>query len=263
MAKKDKPRKPKGAREASVISPAHIGAGVAVLLAVGAATAWMRPTPSNSHTSGAGIETSFSEADRMTASSEGDEAGGRATEACANVRVFWEAASDAVQLGCTGFLARHWETVPRLARPGAAWSSALMRLEDVRSMVSTFPFRIHKNHGTALLQVPASGFKADNRWQRGDDVPPEIVEIAMREQRTLVLHNLEVYWPAITTLARELVRFFHTYTQVNMYLSPAGLDVATVTLSAGSVTSSPKLHPVLVSKWSPRQRRAWPTWSGF
>ena len=226
---KDKLRKPKGAREASSPSPSLLGAGLVAILAIGVATAWVvRPAAPRIGTPSGGIASSFTEADRMAASSEGDEPEGRAAEACGVVRVLWEKASESEQLGCTGFLARHWETTPRLAQPGAAWSGAIMRLEDVRSMVSTFAFRIHKNHGTALLQVPASGFQADKRWQRGDDIPPEIVEIAMREQRTLVLHNLEVYWPAITTFARELVRFFHTYTQVNMYLSPAGLDVATV-----------------------------------
>ena len=42
-----------------------------------------------------------------------------------------------------------------------------------------------------------------------------------------MVHNIEVYWPPVTRLVREVVRYFHTYTQVNMYFSPPALDVAT------------------------------------
>ncbi|KAL1514547.1 hypothetical protein AB1Y20_003644 [Prymnesium parvum] len=158
------------------------------------------------------------------AAAEGDGAGG---EACLNIAHLWDGRNATAPLGCEGFVRHYWEVAPRLSFAGAEFSNSLMRLGDIRSMLRTFRFRIHKNHGTVVLQEPGSGFLADRRWSRGDDVPADIVEIALREMRTLVLHNLEVYWPAVAAFTRDVVRFFHTYTQVNLYFSPAGLRVAT------------------------------------
>ena len=162
---------------------------------------------------------------RMGAPVDGDESG---EAVCATVRQLWSTLSAPDALGCLGFLAHHWEVAPRLTRGNVDWSSTLMRLSDVRAMVGAFAFRIHKNHGTVVIQKPASGFLADERWQRGDAVPADIVETVLAEQRTLVIHNIEVYWPPVARFTREIVRFFHTYTQVNMYLSPGGLDTATL-----------------------------------
>ena len=67
----------------------------------------------------------------------------------------------------------------------------------------------------------------DERWRRGDEVPVDAVDVAIREQRTLVMHNLEVYWPPVGELVRQVVRYFHAYSQVNVYMSPAELSVAT------------------------------------
>ena len=102
-----------------------------------------------------------------------------------------------------------------------------MRLEDVATMIGSWPIRFFKNHGTANMQRPASGFLVDERWKVGEAVPVEAVEIAMAEQRTLVMHNLEVYWPPIGKLIWHLARYMHAYTQVNLYISPPLLSVAT------------------------------------
>ena len=64
------------------------------------------------------------------------------------------------------------------------------------------------------MHRPGSGFLPDWRWQRGDTVPTDAVAIALSEQRTLVMHNLEVYWPPVGALIRHVVRYFHAYTQV-------------------------------------------------
>ena len=42
-----------------------------------------------------------------------------------------------------------------------------------------------------------------------------------------VIHSIEVYWPRISVLVRQVVMFFHAYTQVNLYVSPPALEVAT------------------------------------
>ena len=144
-----------------------------------------------------------------------------ATHACDAIRPLWG------NLSCDDFLLRHWERSPRLARPGPAWTSELMTRPDVATMIGMWPFRIHKNHATVGFHVPDSGFLHDERWKRNDSVPANAVEVALAHQRTLVMHNLEVYWAPIGRLAAQLVTFFCSYTQVNFYGSPPGLKTAT------------------------------------
>jgi len=105
---------------------------------------------------------------------------------CDEVKLLWGSS-----LSCDDFLRRHWETAPLLSEPGAAFASSLLTLPDIPTMLGMWPFKFYKNHGTALLQQPASGFKPDPRWKRGQPVPTDIVATAVREERTLVIHNLE------------------------------------------------------------------------
>ena len=146
---------------------------------------------------------------------EGNEAG------CAAAQLLWWGGD------CAGFLRDHWERVPLLSRPGADFASTLLSYSDAKKMLSLWPFRIQKNHGTVVVHEPASGFLASPKWARGDAVPPETLDAVLAAGRTFVVHNLEVYWPPITQFARQLTRFFHSYVQVNLYVSPANLDVAT------------------------------------
>ncbi len=137
-------------------------------------------------------------------------------DACDAIRPLFsgDAGSGTAALSCTEFLRGHWEHAPLVSRPGRAWNHALMRLPDVAKMIGSWPIKFFKNHATAAMHKPASGFLADHRWQRGEEVPTNAVEIAMAEQRTLVMHNLEVYWPPIGRLIHNIVRYFHAYTQV-------------------------------------------------
>ena len=146
---------------------------------------------------------------------EGNEAG------CKAAQLLWWGGD------CAAFLRDHWERVPLLSRPGADFASTLLSYADAKKMLSLWPFRIQKNHGTVVVHEPASGFLASPKWARGDAVPPETLDAVLAAGRTFVVHNLEVYWPPITQFARQLTRFFHSYVQVNLYVSPANLDVAT------------------------------------
>ena len=115
-------------------------------------------------------------------------------DACAAIEPLFEVSNGTPKISCAEFLRDYWERVPLLGHPGAAFSQDLMRLEDVATMIGSWPIRFFKNHATVAMHKPASGFQADFRWKRGDDVPENAVQIAMQEQRTLVMHNLEVYW---------------------------------------------------------------------
>eukprot|EP00966_Prymnesium_polylepis_P106908 2475620-Prymnesium_polylepis.1 len=144
MGKKDKPKRPKAARGAPALpSAVVIGAGVTMIVAAGAAMLWASRPPER-----VAALTDESTNERMAVRSEGDEEDGRAAVACSVLQSLWEPPSaESERLGCAGFLRRHWEIAPRLTRPGPAWTGALMGITDVRRMVSTWPFRIHKNHG--------------------------------------------------------------------------------------------------------------------
>jgi hypothetical protein len=153
-------------------------------------------------------------------------------DACEAVRHLWSG------LTCAEILRDHWEQAPLLSRPGAEWNQRLMRLGDVSKMVGSWPVKFLKNHATASMHRPGSGFLADERWKYGDPVPRDAVELALREERTLVMHNLEVYWPPVGELIRQVVRYFHAYTQVNLYVSPAALGVATAPHQEHSIAYS-------------------------
>uniref|UniRef100_A0A7S4FAL1 Bifunctional lysine-specific demethylase and histidyl-hydroxylase n=1 Tax=Chrysotila carterae TaxID=13221 RepID=A0A7S4FAL1_CHRCT len=142
-------------------------------------------------------------------------------ESCEVLKPLWGG------IGCRDFLREHWETSPLVSHQAQFLSEQLLHLENITQMVKMWPFRFKKNHATAVLQKPASGFLADERWPRGEAVPHYVVDVALREQLTLVLHNLEVYWPPIARFVWHVNNYFHAYTQVNLYLSPAELEVAT------------------------------------
>ena len=146
--------------------------------------------------------------------------------ACEASRVLWQT-DYRKGLDCVTFMRDFWERQPLLSQPGAAWNQGLMTLGDVSKMIGSWPIRFFKNHATVSMHKPNSGFQADFRWQRGEMVPTNAVDVAIAEQRTLVMHNLEVYWPPVGRFIHNVVRYFHAYTQVNLYISPAGLGVAT------------------------------------
>ena len=199
----------------STVMVGGIVAILAMLLATFAHTAWLRTAEVRT----AELAILSSSSARM-ASPSPDE--GLVADSCEVVRPLWGDRTPA------DFFASIMDAAPLLSTPGAEWSSRLFSLAAATKVVTMWPFRIQRDHGTAVLQTPASGFVADfSTWKHGDLLPDEIVEIAMREQRTLVYHNLEVYWPPIAALTRHVSRCLHMYTQVNMYLSPPGLRVAT------------------------------------
>jgi len=70
---------------------------------------------------------------------------------CEAIRPLWGG-----ELSCRGFLAEHWESAPKLSRPGAAWVHSLFTPSAVGWMIRQWPVRFYKNHGTALLQKPGA-----------------------------------------------------------------------------------------------------------
>ena len=226
MPKVAKPKAARAAGKASNSSSLRLYFGAAVIgLAAFAAAAALRGSFATQKLSEYPTSEAYKHpSDRLGAPSPGESA---VAADCASIRHLFSALHGDEKASCSEFLHTYWERRPLLSRPGKAWAQSVMGLEDIRKMVGSWPVRFFKNHATAALHKPNSGFLADFRWQRGQEVPVDIVDVALAEQRTLVMHNLEVYWPPVGQLIRSVVRFFHAYTQVNMYMSPSDLPVAT------------------------------------
>ena len=187
-----KPKKPKGAgrggERAAQIRSAALAGGVALLAVVAGCMLYVRsgpPTPASSAKEWSSASLRLGEPSPTEA---------HVADACAAIIPLFSADVSREALSCSEFLRSHWEQAPLLSTPGAEWNQALMRLDDVAKMIGSWPIKFFKNHATAAMHKPASGFQADHKWQRGEMVPANAVEIAMEEQRTLVMHNLEVYW---------------------------------------------------------------------
>ena len=129
---------------------------------------------------------------------------------------------------CLLFMARHWQREPLVSRPGVEWTRLLMGLEEISRMVSSWPMRFYRPHGSVRLDRPNSGFTPDlSQHKEGAAVPAGVVEIARSSQRTLVIHSVDLYWPPVGALARHVCRYFQAYTQVQLYVSWPGQPVAT------------------------------------
>jgi hypothetical protein len=207
---------------------AYFGAGIISLLAI-ASGSWLHqqrtasPSPHLTRHASAWAERSHRLSARSPSHAE-------VSDSCEVIAPLFNALGPDALASCDAFLRDYWEAAPLLSRPGAAWTQGLMTLDDIGRMIGSWPVRFFKNHATAAFHTPNSGFLPDTsrrEWQRGEMVPTNAVEIAIAEGRTLVMHNLEVYWPPVGALIRHVVRFFHTYTQVNLYMSPPGLQIAT------------------------------------
>lgn len=66
-------------------------------------------------------------------------------ESCEAIRPLW-----GQRLTPDQFLRDFWETTPLVAEPGAAWTDALFSLASATKVVLMWPFRIQKNHATAV-----------------------------------------------------------------------------------------------------------------
>lgn len=206
MAKKAKQR----TAHASRLRGIHLSVGAAslgMILSVAARYMWRASREVDGATRAPFVINVLSTlSERMAAESQVESACRPACEAASHL---W--GSD---MSCRDFLATHWESWPKLSRPGSAWTRALFSASDVAWMLQQWPVRYHTKHGTAQLLRPGSGFLNDPRPQRGSPVPVDVLHGAMRDGLTFVCHNLEVLHPSVARLVRDVAAFFHAYTQV-------------------------------------------------
>jgi|LauGreStaDraftv2_3_1035109.scaffolds.fasta_scaffold34177_2 hypothetical protein len=130
-------------------------------------------------------------------------------------------------LSCRHFTDQYFEQRHHLARGGAlvGAGASLLRAPDVERMATHWDFKIGVDHSQARMLLPNS-FSHDTDYADGDSVDGHAIAHALRSNRTVVLHNVELYWRPIGMLALTLMRTFGVYSQANVYYSAAGLASA-------------------------------------
>ena len=137
-------------------------------------------------------------------------------------------------LSCNHFMDAYFEQRHHLVRRSAAASTFadaggfgqhLLRVADVTHMADHWQFKVGADHSQARLLRPDS-FSHDDTWPEGSLLDAAALARASRLNRTVVLHNVELYWRPIGALSLALMRTFGLYAQANVYLSPPGLASA-------------------------------------
>lgn len=151
---------------------------------------------------------------------------------CASVRTLF------APLSCAHFVSHYFEqrhllsisSAPRrlaeiIAFGGGGDSVSLLRVHDLAPMAAHWKFKVGVDHSQARLLLPNS-FSHDPAYAEGDLLDGEAMASALRNNRTVVLHNVELYWRPIGALALALMRNFGVYSQANVYYSAPGLPSA-------------------------------------
>ena len=86
-------------------------------------------------------------------------------------------------------------------------------------------FKVAQDHSQARLLKPGS-FSHDAEWADGSLLDGPAMRAALASNRTVVLHNMELYWWPVGALCMALMRTFGVYSQANVYYSPPGLPSA-------------------------------------
>ena len=81
------------------------------------------------------------------------------------------------------------------------------------------------DHSQARLLLPDS-FSHDEKYADESLLDGAAMRKALAANRTVVLHNMELYWPAVSRLCLALMRAFGVYAQANVYYAPSGLAKA-------------------------------------
>ncbi len=128
-------------------------------------------------------------------------------------------------VSCGSFIARHWEKQPLLSR-GTARSRSLFATRDMPTLFSLWEMRVNRDHGQVLFVRPGTFSHDEGLGLEGDRVAYDAAVRAHDNGRTVVVHNMEIYWGPVNVLSRALSRLFSLYCQVNMYWSPGGLETS-------------------------------------
>ena len=149
-------------------------------------------------------------------------------ETCAAVRgLFWP-------LSCDHFTEAYWEKRHHLTRNSSVLKNtglavgfpALLRAPDLSAMAEYWTFKVREDHSQAVMLRPNSFSHDVDTYPPGTLLTRALIRRALASNRTVVLHNVELYWRPIAVLTYALQRHFGVYSQANVYYSPPGLQAA-------------------------------------
>ena len=103
--------------------------------------------------------------------------------------------------------------------------AGLLSSVTLKRAAAHWQFKVAVDHSQARLLRPDS-FAHDTAYADGSLMDGVAITAALKANRTVVLHNMELYWPPISQLCLALMRAFGVYAQANVYYSPAGLPSA-------------------------------------
>jgi len=125
-------------------------------------------------------------------------------------------------LSCRTFVNNYFEQRHHLARNTGV---NLLSSAELPLLAEHWQFKVAVDHSQARLLLPDS-FSHDPAYTEGQLLTGNEIPRALRNNRTLVLHNVELYWRPIGALALTLMQTFGVYSQANVYYAAAGLDSA-------------------------------------
>jgi hypothetical protein len=124
---------------------------------------------------------------------------------------------------CRRFVDEYFEQQHLVTR--ATGGQALLSTASLYDAADHWQFKVAIDHSQARLLMPDS-FAHDSTWTDGTVVDRTAMRAALAANRTLVLHNVELYVRPIGLLCRALMGAFGVYAQANVYYARAGLSSA-------------------------------------
>ena len=147
---------------------------------------------------------------------------------CAAVRgLFWP-------LSCRHFGEVYWERRYHLTRasPASALLGAaegaerVLASSDLPRLAELWQFRVRADHAQAVVLRPGSFSHDADGWPPGSLLGAASMRKAHAANRTVVLHNVELYHRPIGRLTLALSSHFGVYAQANVYWSPPAVSLA-------------------------------------
>ena len=129
---------------------------------------------------------------------------------------------------CRHFTADFFEQRHFHMRGGSGGDTQLhtiLSAANLRSAATHWKFKVGVDHSQARLLLPDS-FSHDEKYADESLLDGAVMRKALAANRTVVLHNMELYWPAVSRLCLALMRAFGVYAQANVYYAPSGLAKA-------------------------------------
>lgn len=134
-------------------------------------------------------------------------------------------------LSCRHFAANYFERQVHVTRGGssllhefgaAGGYPTLLSSANLTVMSSYWQFKVAVDHSQARVLRPDT-FSHDTSYADGSIMDAPVMRAALRNNRTIVLHNVELYWRPVGALSAALSRAFGVYVQANVYYARTGL----------------------------------------